>query len=107
MLVVNRRWAEWAGFAEFARRHIPPDEPVLVVQQASGVRGPQRFCRRDVNIFDHFWMLYSLVPRPYSCGPGRRAGPSTSAWRQGRCPRGRTPTRTGRIPSWSAGNGGP
>ena len=72
VLVVNRRWDARAGFAEFARRHIPPDEPVLVVQQASGVRGAQRFCRRDVNIFDHFWMLYSLAPRPDTCDPAAR-----------------------------------
>ena len=72
VLVVNRRWAAWAGFAEFARRHIPSNEPVLVVQQASGVRGAQRFCRRDVSIFDHFWMLYSLAPRPDTCDPAAR-----------------------------------
>jgi hypothetical protein len=72
VLVVNRGWAAWAGFAEFARRHIPPDEPVLVIQQAKGVRGAQRFCRRDVSIFDHFWMLYSLAPRPDTCDPAAR-----------------------------------
>jgi hypothetical protein len=72
VLVVNRRWAAWAGFAEFARRHIPSGEPVLVVQQARGVRGAQRFCRRDVVIFNHFWMLYSLAPRPDTCDPAAR-----------------------------------
>jgi hypothetical protein len=66
--VPNRRWAMRAGFAAFARRHIPPDEPVRIVQQAKGVRGAaQRFCRRDVNIFDHFWLVYSLAPRPDTC----------------------------------------
>jgi hypothetical protein len=72
VLVVNRRWAAWAGFAEFARHHIPSNEPVLVVQQARNVRGAQRFCRRDVIIFDHFWMLYSLAPRPDTCNPAAR-----------------------------------
>jgi hypothetical protein len=72
VLVVNRRWAARAGFAEFARRLIPSDEPVLVVQQARGVRGARRFCRRDVVIFDHFWMLYSLAPRPDTCDPAAR-----------------------------------
>src|SRR5262245_51916556 len=72
VLAVDRRWAARAGVAEYGRRPVPPDEPVLVVQQARGIRGEQHFCRRDVNIFDHFWMLYSLAPRPDTCDPAAR-----------------------------------
>ena len=69
-LVPGRAWAgRRMGFAAFARRLIPPGEPVRIVQPVLGRPRQARVCRNGVSYVDHFWLAYQLAPRPETCEP--------------------------------------
>jgi hypothetical protein len=60
------------GFTEFARQLIPPNEPFRLVQPAKDNPHERRVCQPGVPGREHFWMVYSLVPRPKTCDPKAR-----------------------------------
>jgi hypothetical protein len=60
------------GFAHFARQLIPPNEPFRLVQPARDNPHQRRVCQPGVPGGEHFWMVYSLVPRPKTCDPKAR-----------------------------------
>jgi hypothetical protein len=71
-LVVRRFGGPRRGFTHFARQLIPPDEPFRLVQPAKDNPRERRVCQPGVPGGEHFWMVYSLVPRPKTCDPNAR-----------------------------------
>jgi hypothetical protein len=71
-LIVRRFGGPRRGFTHFARQLIPPNEPFRLVQPAKDNPRERRVCQPGVPGGEHFWMVYSLVPRPKTCDPNAR-----------------------------------